>query len=556
MFLRHKITGGRHYLQIVESYRDQGKPRQRILATLGRLEDLQQSGQLDRLLASGARLSQQLSVIGAHKRGELSDVATRKIGPMQVFGRLWQESGIADCMRQERADRRFRFDLEQVVMLAVIHRLMDPGSDRANEKWCAEYLWPGEPVPDLQHFYRAMAWLGEPLPEAEQQDRLPFTPRCTKDLIEEELFARRRDLFSGLSMVLFDTTSLYFEGEGGQTIGQRGHSKDHRPDLKQMVVGLVLDADGRPICCELWPGNTTDVVTVLPLVRRLRKRFGISRICVVADRGMISQKTVDALEAEGLEYILGARLRKHKEVRDEVLSFPGRYRVVHPARRRAKDPAPLKIKEVVLEERRYVVCLNEEQARKDVHDRQQIVAKLEAKLHEGAKSLVGNKGYRKYLKNAGSRFEIDEQKIKSEGRFDGKWVLRTNSDLDAESVALSYKSLWMVEDLFRSLKSVVSTRPIYHKSDEAIRGHVFCSFLALVLMCDLQDRLALRGWREAEWSDVLRDLDGLSETQVAASDGKCFVIRSESRGWCGKIYQAAGVAMPPTLRMVPEAETE
>ena len=554
MFLREKISGDRHYLQIVESYRDGGKVRQRILATLGRLEDLRQSGQLDRLLASGARLSQKLSVIGAHKRGELSDVSTRKIGPLQVFGRLWQESGIADCLRDLATDRRYRFDLEQVVMLAVIHRLMDSGSDRAAEKWCAEYLGTDQTVPDLQHFYRAMAWLGEPLPAAEQAHRLPFSPRCTKDLVEEALFARRRDLFSGLSMVLFDTTSLYFEGNGGESLGQRGHSKDHRPDLKQIVIGLVLDQDGRPICCELWPGNTTDVTTLMPLVGRLRERFHISRICIVADRGMISRKTVTALQSEGMEYILGARLRMQKEVREQVLSFPGRYQVVHPARGHAKEPSPLQVKEIFIEDRRYVVCFNKEQARKDAHDREQIVAKLEAKLRAGDKSLIGNKGYRKYLKAVGRHFEIDQQKIAREARFDGKWVLRTNSDLETGSVALTYKSLWMVEAMFRSLKSVLSTRPIYHKTDEAIRGHVFCSFLALVLMCDLQDRMALRGWYEAEWSDVLRDLDSLSETAVVANDGKRYVIRSETRGWCGKTYQAAGVALPPTLRMLSAEE--
>ena len=556
MFLRQKSSGKRQYLQIVESYRDNGKVRQRILATLGRLEHLQQSGQLDRLLASGARLSQKLSVIGAHKRGELSDVTTRKIGPLHVFERLWLESGIADCLHDLVAGRRFRFDLERTVMLAVVHRLMDPGSDRACEKWCRDYLRPDEAVPDLQHFYRAMAWLGEALPAAEQADRLPFTPRCTKDLIEEHLFARRRDLFSGLSMVLFDTTSLYFEGEGGETLGQRGKSKDHRPDLKQMVVGLVLDGDGRPICCELWPGNTTDVTTVLPLVNRLRRRFGISRICIVADRGMISQKTITALEKDGLEYILGARLRKQKEVREEVLSFPGRYQVVHPARQRAKDPAPLKVKEISIQDRRYVVCFNEEQARKDAYDREQIVAALQRKLRTGDKALVGNKGFRRYLKSSGPRFEVDLQKIESEARFDGKWVLRTNSDLPTADVALTYKSLWMVEALFRSIKSVLQSRPIYHKCDEAIRGHVFCSFLALVLMCDLQDRMALRGWVDAEWADVLRDLDSLTETEVTASDGKRFVIRSESKGWCGKTYQAAGVAMPPTIRMPSQEELE
>jgi len=554
MFLRKKSSGKRQYLQIVESYRDGNKVRQRILATLGRLDHLQQSGQLDRLLASGARLSEKLSVIGAHKRGELSDVVTRKIGPMQVFTRLWQESGIADCLGDLLDGRRFQFDLERTIMLAVIHRLLDPGSDRATEKWCRDYLQPEETAPELQHFYRAMAWLGQELPEAEQTDRLPFTPRCTKDLIEERLFARRQDLFSGLSMILFDTTSLYFEGEGGESIGRHGHSKDHRPDLKQMVVGLVLDRDGRPICCELWPGNTTDVKTLLPLVGRLRGRFHIRHTCVVADRGMISKATITQLEEEGIEYILGARLRKQKEVREDVLSFPGRYHVVRPARQRAKDPAPLKVKEIIIQDRRYVVCLNEQQARKDAHDREQIVAKLQQKLHEGDKALVGNKGFRKYLKPSGSHFEIDQKKIALEARFDGKWVLRTNSDLPADEVALTYKSLWMVEQLFRSIKSVLDTRPIYHKCDETIRGHVFCSFLALVLMCDLQDRMMLRGWGDAEWTDVLRDLDAMTETEVVTDDGKHFVIRSESKGWCGKTYQAAGVAMPPTIRLLESQE--
>ena len=108
----------------------------------------------------------------------------------------------------------------------------------------------------------------------QQADKTPFAPRCIKDRIEEDLFAHRRDLFTDLQLVFFDTTSIYFEGEGGQDIGQRGFSKDHRPDLYQMVVGAVLDGQGRPICCELWPGNTTDVTTLIPIVDRLRSRFG------------------------------------------------------------------------------------------------------------------------------------------------------------------------------------------------------------------------------------------------------------------------------------------
>ncbi len=165
----------------------------------------------------------------------------------------------------------------------------------------------------------------------------------------------------------------------------------------------------------------------------------------------------------------------------------------------AKDPAPLKIKEVQVGEHRYVVCLNEEERRKDAHDREAIVASLRDQLRRGDKNLVGNKGYRRFLKNPDqSHFAIDEEQIQIEARYDGIWVLRTDTDLDAETVAHAYKMLWTVEDTFRTAKSILETRPIYHKCDETIRGHVFCSFLALVLKHELEQRMRenrTRNWR-------------------------------------------------------------
>ncbi len=550
MFVRQKMSGNRSYLQIVEGYREDGRVKQRVIATLGRTDKLQETGQLDALLASGARFSQKVSVIGAHKRGDFRDIASRKIGPGMVMERLWKETGIQACLVSLLAKRRFRFNVEHAVFLTVVHRLMDPGSERAAVKWRNDYKFSsGVDELELHHLYRAMAWLGEVLPERHQEGRTPFAPRCVKDQIEERLFAMRRGLFTGLAVVFFDTTSLYFEGRGGQSLGRRGKSKDHRPDLNQMVVGLVIDGEGRPICCEMWPGNTTDVKTLVPVVDRLHKRFHVGRVLIVADRGMISAKTIGALEDRDIEYILGVRMRTQKEVDQEVLARGGRYRVVQPTRKTARDPSPLKVKEVYVAGRRYVVCYNEEQARKDAADREQILKKLREKLKGGDKALVGNKGFRKYLKSPGSRFEIDLEKIETEARFDGKWVPRTDSDLSAEEVALTYKQLWMVEALFRSVKSVLETRPVYHKQDGTIRGHVFCGFLVLVMMRELQDRMEERGWKDAEWDDVLRDLDNLYETEVEARDGKRFIIRSEAKGWCGKTFQAAGVAMPPTLRL-------
>jgi transposase len=557
MFARAKrsVQDGRtyEYLQIVETYRDQGKVRQRIVATIGRLDELTESGKLDGLLTSVAKFSKKLSVIGEHRNGGLETLDTRKSGPGAVFGRIWKNLGIDNCIQRLLRERRFKFDVEAAVFMTTLHRLMDPGSDRAAEKWRHDYALPeGAASLDLHQLYRAMAWLGEELPEKQQDGKTPFSPRCIKDLIEEDLFARRRDLFSEVSIVFFDTTTLYFEGEGGE-IGKRGNSKDFRPHLNQMVVGLVIDADGRPLCSEMWPGNTTDVKSLLPVVDRLRKKFGVGRICVVSDRGMISKETIDQLEKRKLEYILGARMRSQKEVKNDVLTRGGRFKTVHPSKKHSKDPSPLKVKEVWVEDRRYVVCQNDAQARKDAADRENILIGLEKQLKQGDKSLVGNKGYRKYLKAAGDGFSIDYAKAEKESKFDGKWVLRTNiEDIAPENIALTYKQLWMVESLFRDMKSLLDTRPIYHKCSETIRGHVFCSFLALLLMRELQEKMDDRGWMDAEWNDVIRDLDSLVETQVQTNTGERFIIRGALKGWCGKTFQATGVAIPPAIRPVGE----
>ena len=544
MFVRAKRTGQRTYLQLVESYRDGDRVRQRLRASLGRLDLLQQSGGLEDLARSLTRFSDRLAILSASGR-EVREVAARRIGAPLLFARLWRELGVAEVLHGLAAERNFGFDLERAVFVTVLHRLLAPGSDRQAERWMRDYLLPGAEGLDLQHFYRAMAWLGEPLGASEQAGATPFAPRCTKDVLEEQLFARRRDLFTGLDLLFFDTTSIYFEGQGGESLGQYGHSKDHRPDLRQLVVGVVLDNESQPVCAELWPGNSADVKTLLPVAARLRARFGVPRPCVVADRGMISAQTRQELEKESWSYILGARMRSCAEVRDEVLGRAGRYEVVRPEREASHEPSPLKVKEVWVAERRYVVCLNEEEARKDRHDREAIVTSLREALRHGDKSLVGNRGYRRYLKAGAGRFTIDDEKIEAEARYDGKWVLQTNTALPAAEVALKYKQLWMVEEVFRAMKTVLETRPIYHKCDETIRGHVWCSFLALVLRVELRRRLAaLKGsGARPEWADVVRDLEALKETEIEV-DGKLFVVRSEARGAAVKVFRACGVALP------------
>ena len=546
MFVRTQTNGSRTYLLIVDNKWVDGKVKQHVLLRLGRLDELLATGQLDSLIQSLGRFSEKLAVLDAHARGDSITTRSARIGPGLVFQRLWQSCSIDKVLTALLQDRRFEFSVERAIFLTVLHRLFAPGSDRAAEKWKNDYAIEGVGELDLHHLYRAMAWLGEELPKAQQDGATPFVPRTNKDLIEEELFAQRRDLFSNLDIVFFDTTSIYFEGQGGETIGQRGHSKDHRPDLKQMVVGIVLDQKGNPVCSELWPGNTADVKSLVPIVERLKSRFGIGSVCIVADRGMISAATLAEVEQRKWKYILGVRMRSSTEAK-AVVGRAGRYAEVHPKSDDRDDPSPLKVKEVWVEdERRYVVCVNEDQATKDRHDREAVVTSLRDALGNGDKSLVGNKGYRKYLRAGGKQFAVDEDKIKKEARYDGKWVLTTNTDLPAREVALKYKQLWLVEDVFRSMKSLLDTRPIFHKRDETIRGHVFCSFLALLLRKELADRLARKEWK-LEWADVIRDLDNLVEMEVAIS-GKGYVFRGQTSGVAGKVFQACGVALPPTLR--------
>lgn len=549
MFVRVKPSGRYKYLQIVENSREGKKVKQHVLCTLGRLDKFTASGQIDGLAKSLLRFSDKIKVIDLYNQNQLKILKDVSIGPSLVFERIWKELGIGEIIKEMALNRNYQFDLERAIFLTVLHRLFAPGSDRAAEKWKQDFSVSRTEDIELHQLYRAMAWIGESIDIGFSKETKSYQ-QFTKDRIEYLLFARNRDLFSTLEVVFFDTTSIYFEGEGGHTVGEYGHSKDHRPDLKQMVVGVVLDSEGRPICCELLPGNISDSKTLLPVIIRIKQRFGISSFCIVADRGMISKKTMETLESPSfrIDYIFGCRMRRQKEVRNEVLGRRGgTYKEVSVKRRGRSTPLLLKVKEVKLNDKRYIICYNPEQARKDSEDRKAIVLSLEKKLKQGDKSLVGNKGYRKYLKsNKEDVFEIDYDKLKEEELFDGKWVLRTNTSYPAEEVAMQYKELWMVEQAFRTVKSVLETRPIYHKCDETIRGHVFCSFLALIMMKELYSRLELKG-HHFEWNDILRDLQALREVTLQMND-QVYYLRTELRGTCYDVLNAAGVAIPPRVR--------
>jgi hypothetical protein len=362
MFARIKKSGKYQYLQIVENRKIKGKVKQRVIATIGRMDRLQAKDQIETLIRSLSRFSEKALLVLSGKSDVIAHA--KKIGPALIFERLWEELGIKKVIKGLLSHRKFEFHIERAIFLTVVHRLFVSGSDRSCEKWKRDYKIDGVEGLSLHHLYRAMRFLGEPTED--QTAATPFSPRCTKDLIEEGIFLERRDLFTGLDLVFFDTTSIYFEGSGGE---------------------------------------------VIPVIDRVRSRFYVGQFCIVADRGMISAENVRELEQREIPYIFGARMRKVKEIREDVLSHPGRYREVRPEGSLSKDPAPLKVKEVVVDGKRYIVCLNARQARKP--------------------------------------------------------ACRTPASLSGRQSGRDARDRQAITD------SILETKPVYHQKDENIRGHVF-----------------------------------------------------------------------------------
>ena len=527
MFVRVKRSVGKggeyEYLQIVRSIRDGQKVRQEIIGTLGRRDKLLASGELDGLMQSLAKFSERLKVVEAARSPDVTALSSKQWGPTLVFGRLWERQEIPGIIRRLAQDRRFEFDLERTAFAMALQRLCCPGSDLQGCRWIDTVEAPGFDTLSLQHFYRTAAFLAH-----------------VRHDLEQELFWKDRDLFNReLDLVFIDTTSLYVYGENATELRKRGYSRDRRGDLLQYVLCVAVDKEGWPIAWEVLPGNTADPKAFGRMVGALRERFAIGNVCVVADRGMISEDAIGLLTGDAdapYSYIFGCRMRRQKEVSEEVLSRAGRYVTVQ---------ENLEVKEVSLRDRRYVVCRNPIEAKKDQAARESLLEKLEQTLAKhGPKAVIGNRGYARFLKIAKGSVSINREAVQRDARLDGKFVLTTNTSMPAAEVATTYKSLWRVERTFREQKSTLEVRPIYHQRDDTSIGHIVASFLALRLEVDLHKRLDERGVM-VSWPDLMRDLSQVQSVLIEL-EGTRYQLRTQLIGSSHHAFAAAGVR-PPAL---------
>ena len=530
---RNKDGTTRSYLHLLRSRRVNGRTRQELVCSLGRLDLMCSDGSLDRLIEGLSHYSERQWVQMQALQGGWQKI----YGPVLVFRRLWEQLRLDKLLNELQARTSVQFSLDEAIFAMVLHRLLDPGSKRATQQWLETAYRPQFETLELQHLYRAL-------------DRLLWG----KETIEESLFNRNCNLFAlNVDLVLFDTTLVHFEGHGPEDLATLGRPGNY-PDCVKVLVGLILTRDGFPIAHQVFPGNTADIKAFKAAIKDLKQRFNLRRVIIVADRGCVSSTLIEGLEKKKpgetqIDYILGMRLRKNREVKKEVLRRAGRYHEVSDN---------LELKEIWVGEHRYVVCHNPEEEIRDRREREKIIEHTRQELEaKGPKAFIMPRGVRRYVELKGGELKLKERVIREDARYDGKWVLRTNTELGAEEIAFAYKSLWQIEQAFRELKSGLEINPVFLRTEDHVRGHIIVCFLALVLEAALIRQLkqsVISGSSPEQSSEVkiryreiLRDLDKVRAEEIKANK-KSWLVRTELAGQAMLAFQAVGIRPPPLVQ--------
>lgn len=574
MYLRatvRRTKGGElvRYLQLAHNERNErGVPVARVIHNFGREDRLDREA-LVRLVRSIQRFLGGEETLRVSAPAGFEFVRAPESGGPYVLEGLWSQLGIGKAIARVAGRGRGRFGVERAIFTMVCQRCLEPASKLEATRWLGrDVVLPGiEEVTD-DELYRAM----------------DFLLSCSERVQESVFFSVANLLNLEVDVIFFDTTSTYFEvdvddpgdgegedaeeqaGEPAATDGplrRLGHSKDHRPDLPQVVIGLAVTREGIPVRVWVWPGNANDQ-TLVEQVKADLVGWRLGRAIYVVDSGFSGRDNLRRLRSAGGHYIAGVKLRSGMPQTEAALSRQGRYRVV-------KDN--LRVKEVRVGEgdaaERYVVCHNPAEAERDRVRRQARIERIERELarlaeqrkrarskQEREAHLRGECALRdhptlsRYLRQTKSgRLVLDRAKIAAEERLDGKYLLATSDpSLSAEDVALGYKQLIEAERSFRDLKGTLLLRPVFHRKDERIRAHVLICFLALVLI-----RLAETSTGET-WRTIRAELGQIRQGLFRSSEGE-FTQTSELTTRQRDLHATLGIPEPPRFGRITPAAT-
>ena len=540
MFIRKsKNQRGQSYYHVVESYREGKKIRQRVLLSLGKVED----GNLEKLIDSASRFTDICTV--AKMADSVSVEKSFILGPLLVLEKLFEQLGINSLLKYiAQSHDKVRFDLKKIVFTIVASRFVHPSSKlKVFEHWQKSF-YPEMLTGDLplHHIYRAMDLIAE-----------------HKDDIEQRLFWHGRDILSeSVDVVLYDLTTLRFESvrtDLGE-LRQFGYSKEMRTDCTQVVFGLLVDLHGIPLGFEVYPGNTFEGNTIPDIVEKMKKKFDVRRFVFVADRGIFSKKNLKLLS--GNEFIVGMKISRKKEIEDEFYNLDN-YTWM--------EKNNLAFYETKYEGSRSIVTWSRKRQERDRAIRREVLEKIKKKLSSkkaNAANFVSNKSYKKYVRipqGKDASPTLNEEAVKNAERKDGFFAVATNvKDMNAAEIITNYKALWKIEDAFGEFKGNLKARPVFHWTDNRIIGHLTLCFIAYLCEAHLTKRLREKGVvlkssaidnktikkRPLTVVEAMRELREVRAVPVDIRNQTVWV-RTDISGNATTLLRASGVRIPPKM---------
>ena len=542
MYIRTTTNGkGVAYYHLVESYRDHGKVKQRTLLSLGKVED----GKLEQLAEAISRHTDKISVFNLAKDVDISD--TYILGPLLILERMINTLGLSDCLSMlQRKHKKLEFDFKKVIFTQICSRFVKPVSKLAlYDNWISR-MYPGMIEHDtaIQHIYRSLDLLHK-----------------HKEEIEKYLFSYGKNLFDiNVDVVLYDLTTLRFESTRTDMgdLRQFGYSKEMRSDCTQVVLGLLTDTEGIPLCFEVHPGNTFEGKTLDGIVDRISEKLVIRRFIFVADRGLFSMTNLEHIKKRSGEFIVGLKMGVLKQHIQKGFYDLEQFTWLN---------NELAIYETSFGDDRCIITWSRVRAERDRKSRDEVIERITATLVSAkpvSKRFITNSAYKKYiLVKKESECALNQEAINNEKKKDGFFGIITNVKVNAMSAAeivSNYKELWRIEDAFGEMKGTLKSRPMFHWTDHRIIGHLMLCFLSHFCEAHLTKLL-----RKSELSQSSKAIDNgiikkRSLTVKAAMDElnqvmavpvrvkrETIWLRTDIPPNACKLFKAIGMPIPPKI---------
>ncbi|WP_158585721.1 IS1634 family transposase [Petrotoga sp. HKA.pet.4.5] len=522
-----KNNQGKEYLRIVESYRENGKNKQKIIANLGRIDTISRK-EVENIVD---KLVQIYDIKGYVNLNSVEEAPDKKnYGIKVIVDRLFERYEMDKFF--EKMDKKTRFDVEDLLKIMVMNRIIEPKSKLGifNEL-------------DYYGFKRKRPEGGSRMEEAETDEEgiaLQWMYRTLdvlaqkKEELEKHLYRQRMSLFNSVvDLVFYDVTTLAFETLQTNELLQMGYSKDKKFNESQVVLGMSIDRDRMPVSFDIYPGNTFEGHTFKDTIEAMKKRYQLGKVIVVSDRGMMSKTNMEIVENSDYEFIVGKSIKQLKKV--DI--FDGGFTEI------AKG---IEYREIEYEGKRLLIIHSKERAEKDRKDRIRLIEKAKKMLKDGDIESKSKRGAKKYLKTKNEvDYTLDIEKIEKDEKYDGYYGIITNTQLNPKQILEQYHTLWKVEESFRTLKNYLETRPIFHWTQKRIKGHIVMSFVSYIMQRTLELELE-RNNIEYSHEKIREAIKNMEYIDIKPNE-QHFAIRTNMNLLAQKILKILNIPIPKVV---------